>query len=141
MIFTTKLLNKLKRTWIPISILCLGLNWSGVQLTVWSATAIANSSKMPLSEAFQHAFKEKITYLEKESCACVPCRFVEWKHEHDNQKCDDLFLSKYSLEGISDILPQHINPSYIDSYWLHEENNQLIPINSPPQSPPPESYV
>ena len=141
MIFTTKLLNKLKRTWIPISILCLGLNWSGVQLTVWSATAIANSSKMPLSEAFQHAFKEKITYLEKESCACVPCRFVEWKHEQDNQKRDDLYLSKYSLEGISDILPQHINPCYIDYYWLHEGNNQLIPINSPPQYPPPESYV
>ena len=141
MISTTKLLNKLKRTWIPISVLCLGLNWSGVQLTVWSTTAIANSSKMPLSEAFKHAFKERVTYLEKESCICVPCRFVEWQHEHDNQKRHNLYLSKYSLEGISDIIPHHINPCYIDSCRLIEENNQLIPINSPPQSPPPESYV
>lgn len=139
--FTTKLQNMLKRAWFIIVILCMGLNWSGVQLTVWSATAIANSSEMPLSEAFKHAFKEKVTYLEKESCVCVPCRFVEWQHQQENQKSNDLYLSKYSLEGTADILPQCINPCYADSYWLHEKNNQLIPINSPPHSPPPESYV
>ena len=141
MIFTTKLLNKLKRAWIPISVLCLWLNWSGVQLTVWSTAAIANSSKMPLSEAFKHAFKERVTYLEKESCICVPCRFVEWQHEHDKQKRDELYVSKKSLEGIAGILSQHIDQYYIDSYRLNEEYNQWIPIYSPPQSPPPESYV
>jgi len=96
---------------------------------------------MPLSEAFQHAFKEKITYLDKESCVCASYRFVEWQHEHDKQKRDDLYLSKQSLEGIADKLSQHINQYYIDSYCLNEEYNQWIPINSPPQSPPPESYV
>ena len=49
---------------------------------------------MPLSEAFKHAFKERVTYLEKESCICVPCRFVEWQHEHDKQKRDELYVSK-----------------------------------------------
>ena len=141
MIFTTKLINKLKKAWIPICVLCLGLNWSGVQLTVWSTTAIANSSKMPLSEAFQHAFKEKVTYLERQSCVCASYRFVEWQHEHDKQKRDDLYLSKQSLEGIANMLALHIDQYYIDCCWLNEEYNQWIPIYSPPQSPPPESYV
>ena len=36
---------------------------------------------------------------------------------------------------------KHIDQYYIDSYRLNEEYNQWIPIYSPPQSPPPESYV
>ena len=141
MIFSTKLLNKLKRTWIPISVLCLGFNWSGVQLTVWSATAIANSDKMPLSEAFKHAFKEKVTYLEKESCPCVPCKLVEWQNEREDQKTGDLYIGKYSLDGTSEILLQSINPCYIASYWVVEENCRLIPINPSPHHPPPQSFV
>ena len=139
--FTIKILNKLKRTWILAVLLCLGLNWSGVQLTVWSATAIANSNKMPLSEAFKHAFKEKVTYLEKESCPCVPCKLVEWQNNQEDQKTGDLYLGKYSLDGTSEILHQSIKPCYIASYWVVEENCRLIPINPSPHHPPPQSFI
>jgi hypothetical protein len=138
-----KSLFKLKGAWIPLVILCLGLNWSGAQMTVWTALAIDNARITSFTVAFNHAFKgEKVVYFDKDSCACVTCRLVNWQHHKGNQMPDELYTSKnYSIEGVTAKLYRHISPGYSASFCLSDFNHRLTSMNSPPQSPPPQSFV
>ncbi len=138
-----KSLYKLKGAWIPLGILCLGLNWSGVQMTVWTALAIDNARITSFTEAFNHAFKgEKIVYFDEDSCACVTCKFVDWQHQKENQMPDEFYASgNYSIEGTTDKMYRHISPGYTGAFCLSDFNHRLTSINSPPQSPPPQSFV
>ncbi|MDP7012065.1 MAG: hypothetical protein QF685_11885 [Verrucomicrobiota bacterium] len=133
---------KLQKAWMPLAVLCFGMNWSGVQLTVWTAMTVDNARKMSFKEAFKHALNgEKVIYSEEDSCICIPCRFVKWKHEEENQLPDELPVGQYSLEGVAGKIHRHLSPGYISSNLLSDLNHRLTPINSPPLSPPPRPFV
>ncbi len=132
---------KLQKAWMPLAVLCFGLNWSGVQLTVWTAMTVDNASKMPFKEAFKHALNGERVVVKEGSCICVPCRFVKWKHEEENQVPDELTVGQYSLEGVAGKIHRHLSPGYTGFSLLSYLNHQLTPINSPPLSPPPRPFV
>ncbi len=136
-------LFKLKGAWIPLVILCLGLNWSGAQMTIWAALAIDNARVTSITEAFNHAFKgEKVVYFDEDSCACVTCRLVNWQHQKGNQMPEELYSSNnYSIEGVAAKLYRHISPGYSASFCLSDFDHRLTSMNSPPSSPPPQTFV
>ena len=132
---------KLQKAWMPLALLCFGLNWSGVQLTVWTAMTVDNARNLPFKEAFKHALNGEKVVIEEESCICVPCRFMKWKHEEENQLPDELYVGQYSLEGVAGKIHRHLQPGYTGFSLLSYLNHRSTPINSPPLSPPPQPFV
>jgi len=136
-----KSLVKLQKAWMPLAVLCLGLNWSGVQLTVWTAMTVDNARNMSFNEAFKHALNGEKVLFDEDSCACVPCRFIKWKHEEENQLPDELYVGQYSLEGVVGKTNRHFWSGYTGFYLLSGFNHRLASMNSPPLSPPPRPFV
>jgi len=136
-----KSLVKLQKAWMPLAVLCLGLNWSGVQLTVWTAMTVDNARKMSFNEAFKHALNGEKVLFDEDSCACVPCRFIKWKHEEENQLPDELYVGQYSLEGVAGKTYCHFRPGYTEFCLLSDFNHRFASMNSPPLSPPPRPFV
>jgi len=124
-----------------LAVLCLGLNWSGVQLTVWTGMTVDNARKMSFNEAFKHALNGEKILFDEDSCACVPCRFIKWKHEEENQLPDELHVGQYSLEGVAEKMYRHLRSGYTGFSLLSDLNHCLTPMNSPPLSPPPRPFV
>jgi hypothetical protein len=136
-----KSLVKLQKAWMPLAVLCLGLNWSGVQLTVWTAMTVDNARKMSFNEAFKHALNGEKVLFDEDSCACVPCRFIKWKHEEENQLPDELYVGQYSLEGVAGKTYCHFRLGYTEFCLLSDFNHRFASMNSPPLSPPPRPFV
>lgn len=112
-------------------------------MTIWAALAIDNARITPFTTAFNHAFKgEKVVYFDEDSCACVTCRLVNWQKQQGNQMPDELYTSNHhSIEGVMAKLYRHISPRYSASFCLSDFYHPLTSMNSPPQSPPPQSFV
>jgi len=136
-----KSMMKLQKAWALLTVLCFGLNWSGVQFTVWTAMTIDNSRNIPFKEAFKHALNGEKVVVEGDSCLCVPCRFVKWKHEEESQLPDEIVVGQYSLEGVVGKMHRHLSARSTGFSLLSDLSHRLTPINSPPLSPPPRPFV
>ncbi len=136
-----KSIVKLQKAWVLLAVLCFGLNWSGVQLTIWTAMTLDNTRNVTFKEAFKHALNGEKVVVEEGSCFCVPCRFVKWKHEEESQLPDEIVVGQYSLEGLVGKIHRHLSAGYTGFSLLSDLNHRLTPINSPPLSPPPRPFV
>ena len=126
---------------MPMTVLCFGLNWSGVQLTIWTGMAIDNANKLPFKEAFRHALNGEKVIVEEDSCICVPCQFINWKHGEEDPFPNELYVGQNLLEGVIEIKHHHFLYEYTDVSLLSDLNHRPTTINSPPLSPPARPFV
>ena len=133
--------NFLKGLHLALLVVGLGLNWGGVQLGVWAASCLDDVSQFTFDEAFKHSLAGSGLSLDDRDCLCVRCQLTESKDDDQEDVNEELalvsFLTQAGLFGSQFNL--YFEP--VDNWLVNDFNARLTTMNSPPQSPPPQSFV
>ncbi len=131
--------KSLKTLGFALLFMALGLNWGGVQLGIWAVSSLGNSSEMTFEKAFKHSLVEYEQSQDDQDCVCVPCQLTE----SDSQEHPSGVLTLFSFLAEATLLPTKDNFLFesIHNLLTIDSYSDLCRMNSPPQSPPPQSFV
>ena len=118
--------------WLCAVSVCIGLNWTALQMVAWAGMTMSNARTMDLAVALEEAVGGEQS--------CVVCSFANLQRESDLESPWNSSQSAFDLKGVMvnpqivlGLCPFSLVPPERDDAFFHQ-------YSSPPDPPPEKSF-
>ena len=117
--------------WLCSVSLCIGLNWTALQLVAWTGMTITNACTMDLSLALETAMSG--------DQHCLVCRFANRQRESESESPRNSSQSAFEFEGVMANYKIVLNLCSF-SLVMPVQDDAFLYQCVPPPDPPPEKF-
>ncbi len=117
--------------WLCTVSVCIGLNWTALQLVAWTGMTITNARTMDLSLALETAMSG--------DKPCLVCRFANRQRESDSESPWNFSQSAFEFEGVVANYKMVLNLCSF-SLVMPVRDDVFLHQCVPPPDPPPEKF-
>ncbi len=117
--------------WLCTVSVCIGLNWTALQLVAWTGMTITNARTMDLSLALETAMSG--------DQHCLVCRLANRQRESDSESPWNFSQSAFEFEGVVANYKMVLNLCSF-SLVMPVRDDVFLHQCVPPPDPPPEKF-
>ena len=128
---TSTIRKSLSPIWLCAISVCIGLNWTALQLVAWLGMTMTNARTMDLPIALERAMSGEQS--------CVVCRFANYQHDSNTESPWNSSQSAFEFEGVVADYKIVLNLNFF-SLVMPVRDDVFLHQCVPPPDPPPEKF-